>query len=111
MQGRKLGLHLIKSLEEIARSQGCYKVILDCSKHNIRGSPLSACAPAPAADARALWPCFLQPSTTSAGELHRPGRSESEISKLTRHRFKHKEFQCVMYLDPPASGKTVASRL
>lgn len=38
MQGRKLGLYLIKSLEEIARTQGCYKVILDCSTANIRGS-------------------------------------------------------------------------
>ncbi|BEI83942.1 hypothetical protein CcaverHIS002_0405460 [Cutaneotrichosporon cavernicola] len=35
MQGRKLGLHLINCLEEIARSTGCYKVILDCSKDNI----------------------------------------------------------------------------
>ncbi|EKD03941.1 hypothetical protein A1Q2_01765 [Trichosporon asahii var. asahii CBS 8904] len=35
MQGRKLGLYLIKSLEEIARTQGCYKVILDCSTANI----------------------------------------------------------------------------
>lgn len=40
MQGRKLGLYLIKSLEEIARTQGCYKVILDCSTANIRGSDL-----------------------------------------------------------------------
>lgn len=36
MQGRKLGLHLINTLEEIARSCGCYKVILDCSKDNVR---------------------------------------------------------------------------
>lgn len=35
MQGRKLGIQLIKSLEEIARSQGCYKVILDCNQPNI----------------------------------------------------------------------------
>ncbi|GMK59334.1 hypothetical protein CspeluHIS016_0703490 [Cutaneotrichosporon spelunceum] len=35
MQGRRLGLYLINSLEEIARSSGCYKVILDCSKDNI----------------------------------------------------------------------------
>lgn len=36
MQGRKLGLHLINTLEEIGRSTGCYKIILDCSKENIR---------------------------------------------------------------------------
>lgn len=36
MQGRKLGLYLIKTLEEVARTQGCYKVILDCSTANIR---------------------------------------------------------------------------
>lgn len=36
MQGRRLGLYLIKTLEEIARTQGCYKVILDCSTANIR---------------------------------------------------------------------------
>lgn len=36
MQGRKLGLHLINALEEIARACGSYKVILDCSKDNIR---------------------------------------------------------------------------
>ena len=36
MQGRKLGLRIIKSLEAIGRTQGCYKIILDCSKENIR---------------------------------------------------------------------------
>lgn len=40
MQGRKLGIQLIKSLEEIARSQGCYKVILDCSKDNVGTCPI-----------------------------------------------------------------------
>lgn len=41
MQGRKLGLKIINSLEAIGRGQGCYKIILDCSKDNIRtSSPL-----------------------------------------------------------------------
>ncbi|WOO83469.1 Glucosamine 6-phosphate N-acetyltransferase 1 [Vanrija pseudolonga] len=35
MQGRKLGLLIIKTLEELGRQAGCYKVILDCSKENI----------------------------------------------------------------------------
>ena len=38
MQGRKLGLKIINSLEAIGRGQGCYKIILDCSKDNIRVS-------------------------------------------------------------------------
>jgi ribosomal protein S18 acetylase RimI-like enzyme len=36
MQGRKLGLYLINTLEEIGRANGCYKIILDCNKENIR---------------------------------------------------------------------------
>lgn len=36
MQGRKLGLKIINTLEEIGRGQGLYKIILDCSKDNIR---------------------------------------------------------------------------
>ena len=40
MQGRKLGLKIINSLESIGRGQGCYKIILDCSKDNIRTSTL-----------------------------------------------------------------------
>lgn len=36
MQGRKLGLKIINTLEAIGRGQGCYKIILDCSKDNIR---------------------------------------------------------------------------
>lgn len=40
MQGRKLGLKIINTLEEIGRGQGVYKIILDCSKENIRESPL-----------------------------------------------------------------------
>jgi glucosamine-phosphate N-acetyltransferase len=41
MQGRKLGLKIINSLEEIGRGQGLYKIILDCSKDNIRMSFLT----------------------------------------------------------------------
>lgn len=37
MHGKGLGRKLILALEEIARSQGCYKTILDCSKDNICG--------------------------------------------------------------------------
>ena len=36
MQGRKLGLKIINTLEEVGRAMGCYKIILDCSKDNIR---------------------------------------------------------------------------
>jgi glucosamine-phosphate N-acetyltransferase len=36
MQGRKLGLRLINALDAISAAMGCYKVILDCSKDNIR---------------------------------------------------------------------------
>ncbi|WWD21053.1 hypothetical protein CI109_105534 [Kwoniella shandongensis] len=35
MQGRKLGIKIIKALEEIGRTRGCYKIILDCSDSNI----------------------------------------------------------------------------
>ncbi|KAI9636608.1 acyl-CoA N-acyltransferase [Dioszegia hungarica] len=35
MQGRKLGLKIINTLEEVGRGQGVYKIILDCSKENI----------------------------------------------------------------------------
>ena len=42
MQGRKLGLKIINTLEAIGRGQGCYKIILDCSKDNIRKSALCA---------------------------------------------------------------------
>ncbi|ORY26268.1 acyl-CoA N-acyltransferase [Naematelia encephala] len=35
MQGRKLGIKIINTLEAIGRAKGCYKIILDCSKDNI----------------------------------------------------------------------------
>lgn len=34
-QGKKLGLSMITGLTELAEKQGCYKVILDCSPHNV----------------------------------------------------------------------------
>lgn len=34
-QGKKLGLRLIKALTAIGKQQGAYKVILDCSDHNV----------------------------------------------------------------------------
>lgn len=34
-QGKKLGLRLIKALTAIGEQQGAYKVILDCSEHNV----------------------------------------------------------------------------
>lgn len=34
-QGKKLGLRIITALTEIGKSQGAYKVILDCSDHNV----------------------------------------------------------------------------
>lgn len=34
-QGKKLGLRLIHALTDIGHSQGAYKVILDCSEHNV----------------------------------------------------------------------------
>jgi len=36
MQGRKLGLRIINALDAIGEAMGCYKIILDCSKDNIR---------------------------------------------------------------------------
>jgi glucosamine-phosphate N-acetyltransferase len=45
MQGRKLGLKIINSLEAIGRGEGCYKIILDCSKDNIRTSFLRSAFP------------------------------------------------------------------
>lgn len=36
-QGKSLGKKIILGLTEIAQSRGAYKVILDCSKENIRG--------------------------------------------------------------------------
>ncbi|EIW66865.1 hypothetical protein TREMEDRAFT_34108 [Tremella mesenterica DSM 1558] len=35
MQGRKLGLKIINTLEDIGKGVGCYKIILDCSQSNI----------------------------------------------------------------------------
>lgn len=35
-QGKKLGLRIINALTEIGRAQGCYKIILDCSEHNVK---------------------------------------------------------------------------
>lgn len=34
-QGKRLGLALIQGLTAIAEKEGCYKVILDCSDHNV----------------------------------------------------------------------------
>lgn len=34
-QGKKLGIRLIKTLTEIGKAMGAYKVILDCSDHNV----------------------------------------------------------------------------
>ncbi|ODV77258.1 acyl-CoA N-acyltransferase [Suhomyces tanzawaensis NRRL Y-17324] len=34
-QGKKLGYTMITNLTQIAEAAGCYKVILDCSTHNI----------------------------------------------------------------------------
>lgn len=35
-QGKKLGLSMVSRLTELAEKKGCYKVILDCSEHNVR---------------------------------------------------------------------------
>ncbi|CCG21449.1 Gna1 Glucosamine-6-phosphate acetyltransferase [Candida orthopsilosis Co 90-125] len=34
-QGKKLGNYLVRSLSLLAQNSGCYKVILDCSPHNV----------------------------------------------------------------------------
>ena len=34
-RGKKLGVKLMEALKRIGRQLGCYKVILDCSKHNV----------------------------------------------------------------------------
>jgi GNAT superfamily N-acetyltransferase len=58
MQGRKLGLKIINTLEEVGRGQGVYKIILDCSKENIRESSWSIGLGVQ---------LIFQPSTRSAG--------------------------------------------
>ncbi|KAI0461569.1 hypothetical protein LJB42_000868 [Komagataella kurtzmanii] len=35
-QGKKLGLIMIRNLIQIAQTEGCYKVILDCDEKNVR---------------------------------------------------------------------------
>lgn len=35
-QGKKLGMTMISELTRIAKAAGCYKVILDCSPHNVQ---------------------------------------------------------------------------
>tara|TARA_B110000971_G_C19963410_1_gene479036 strand:+ start:147 stop:563 length:417 start_codon:yes stop_codon:yes gene_type:complete len=35
-RGKKLGLKLIKHLENIGKTKGCYKIILDCDVKNIK---------------------------------------------------------------------------
>mmetsp|Transcript_3496 Transcript_3496/g.3403 ORF Transcript_3496/g.3403 Transcript_3496/m.3403 type:complete len:151 (-) Transcript_3496:17-469(-) len=35
-QGKKLGLSMITGLTEVAKNKECYKVILDCSPHNVK---------------------------------------------------------------------------
>lgn len=34
-QGKKLGLAMINGLSDLAEKKGCYKIILDCSPHNV----------------------------------------------------------------------------
>lgn len=41
MQGRKLGMKIINTLVDIGLARGCYKIILDCSEKNIRGSTIT----------------------------------------------------------------------
>ena len=41
MQGRKLGQVIINTLQDIGAAMGCYKIILDCSRDNIRGLHLT----------------------------------------------------------------------
>ncbi|CUM49017.1 Glucosamine 6-phosphate N-acetyltransferase [Debaryomyces fabryi] len=35
-QGKKLGFSMITGLTEVAKNKACYKVILDCSPHNVK---------------------------------------------------------------------------
>ena len=84
MQGRKLGLHLINTLEEIGRSTGCYKIILDCSKDNIRESN------------NAFVLVALGTNTLTAF--------------YEKCGFKHKEYEMVLYLDE-VPKQAPASRL
>lgn len=35
MRGKGLGRHLVKKLVDISRTEGCYKVILDCAEKNV----------------------------------------------------------------------------
>lgn len=76
---------------------GCYKVILDCSKENIRESSLLSFGVADN-----LW----QLSTRNAGAcpaMHILKKS----TDVSLFRFKHKEFQMVRYMaDPPGPPKS-----
>ena len=81
MQGRKLGLRIINALEAVGATQGCYKIILDCSKDNIREL------------APHMRPVFGD--LTSAAFYEKCG-------------FKHKEFQMVRYM---ADSRAPVSRL
>lgn len=38
VQGKKLGLRMIHALSGVGERMGCYKIILDCSRDNIRES-------------------------------------------------------------------------
>ena len=90
MQGRKLGLQIINALVDIGRVQGCYKIILDCSKDNIPYvSPRASVANPPA---------FYE----KCGQVI----SASAVLKMAYNpnRFQHKEYEMVKYLDKPAGN-------
>jgi GNAT superfamily N-acetyltransferase len=99
MQGRKLGVKLINALEEIGRTQGCYKIILDCSKDNIREC------------------CHLQMnSVLIRGSVLREVRVSGLTNWVKVHtadvfRFKHKEYEMVRYMSDPAAPAAQPARL
>ena len=77
MQGRKLGIRIINSLEEIGRVMGCYKIILDCSKDNV--GELFGAVRCVSQDAYRV----VQPSTRNAGRSKISGRKRKLIGSFS----------------------------
>jgi glucosamine-phosphate N-acetyltransferase len=87
-----LGLKIINSLESIGRGQGCYKIILDCSKDNIRTSTYTSTI------IKVLTFSFLRKMRVCHDDML------MEIQLMIR--FKHKEYQMVRYMEDPTPSPT-----
>ena len=106
MQGRKLGLRIIQTLTAIAEARGCYKVILDCSKDNIRERH----PPGPASDTS-----IKRHQLTKTAFYEKCGcvkAAQQPVYKIQlMYRFQHKEYEMVRYFDSPAVKTPQTSRL